>query len=77
MKSKKSLKEKKTSNNLDIKNSYGFIRSCENIIHFNQLLWSGKFNVLRESNIHKLFKRMSNYKTIINEENLSTIIDAY
>ena len=74
---KKLFERKKASNNLDIKNSYGFIRSCENIIHFNQLLWSGKFNDLRESNIHKLFKRMSNYKTIINEEDLSAIIDAY
>ena len=74
---KKLFERNKTSKNLDIKNSYGFIRSCENIIHFNQLLWSGKFNDLRESNIHKLFKRMSNYKTIINEEDLSTIIDAY
>jgi glutamate-ammonia-ligase adenylyltransferase len=74
---KKLFERKKTSNNLDIKNSYGFIRSCENIIHFNQLLWSGKFNEIRESNIHKLFKRISNYKTIINEEDLSIISDAY
>jgi glutamate-ammonia-ligase adenylyltransferase len=74
---KKLFERKKTSKNLDIKNSYGFIRSCENIIHFNQLLWSGKFNELRESNIHKLFKRISNYKTIINEEDLSIIRDAY
>ncbi|MDB0031948.1 nucleotidyltransferase domain-containing protein [Alphaproteobacteria bacterium] len=74
---KKLFERKKTSNNLDIKNSYGFIRSCENIIHFNQLLWSGKFNELRESNIHKLFKRISNYKTIINEEDLFIIRDAY
>ena len=74
---KKIFERKKTSNNLDIKNSYGFIRSCENIIHFNQLLWSGKFYDLRESNIHKLFSRISNYKSIINEEDLFTIKDAY
>ena len=74
---KKIFERKKTSNNLDIKNSYGFIRSCENIIHFNQLLWSGKFYDLRESNIHKLFSRISHYKYIINEENLFTIKDAY
>ena len=74
---KKIFERKKTSNNLDIKNSYGFIRSCENIIHFNQLLWSGKFFDLRESNIHKLFSRISNYKSIISEEDLFTIKDAY
>ena len=41
------------------------------------LLWSGKFFDLRESNIHKLFSRISHYKSIINEENLFTIKDAY
>ena len=42
---KKIFERKKTSNNLDIKNSYGFIRSCENIIHFNNSF----FNTLSES----------------------------
>ena len=51
---KKLFASSNTEQKLDIKNSYGFIRSCENIIHFNQLLWSGKINSLKESNIHKL-----------------------
>ena len=62
---------------LDIKNSYGFIRSCENIIHFNQLLWSGKFRELRENNIHKLFNILSKYNFIIDSKELILVKDAY
>jgi len=65
-----------TNTSLDIKNSFGYIRSCENIIHFNQLLWSGKFVDLRENNIHKIFKILSNYN-FLSQEDLITIKDAY
>ena len=68
---------KHESKSLDIKNSYGFIRSCENIIHFIQLLWSGKFNELRENNIHKLFNILSKYDFIINSKELLVVKDAY
>ena len=74
---KKLFSVKHESKSLDIKNSYGFIRSCENIIHFNQLLWSGKFNELRENNIHKLFNILSKYDFIINQKELIVVKDAY
>ena len=74
---KKLFSVKHESKSLDIKNSYGFIRSCENIIHFNQLLWSGKFNELRENNIHKLFNILSKYDSIINQKELIEVKDAY
>ena len=62
---------------LDIKKSYGFIRSCENIIHFNQLIWSGKINSLKESNIHKLFINLQSHENIISHDDLKSISDAY
>ena len=74
---KKLFSIKYESKSLDIKNSYGFIRSCENIIHFNQLLWSGKFRELRENNIHKLFNILSKYDFIIDSKELILVKDAY
>ena len=74
---KKLFSTKDESKKLDIKNSYGFIRSCENIIHFNQLLWSGKFKELRENNIHKLFKILYRYDSIIDSKDLKSVKDAY
>ena len=74
---KKLFSVKHESKSLDIKNSYGFIRSCENIIHFSQLLWSGKFKELRENNIHKLFNILSNYDFIIGPKELIVVKDAY
>ena len=68
--------QKQTTKVLDIKNSFGFIRSCENIIHFNQLLWSGKFERLRENSIHKIFNILSNYNFLSNKD-LIIIKDAY
>ena len=68
--------QKQTNKLLDIKNSFGFIRSCENIIHFNQLLWSGKFESLRENSIHKIFKVLSKYN-FLSQEDLIVIKDAY
>ena len=68
------IKDQSTS--LDIKNSYGYIRSCENIIHFNQLLWSGKFPPIRENNIHKLFIILNHYK-FLSESELKIVRDAY
>ena len=62
---------------LDIKNSYGFIRSCENIVHFNQLLWSGKIDSLKESNIHKLLNNLKSHNNIISKIDLKNISDAY
>ena len=62
---KKLFASSNTEQKLDIKNSYGFIRSCENIIHFNQLLWSGKINSLKESNIHKLLINLKKHENII------------
>ena len=64
------------STSLDIKNSYGYIRSCENIIHFNQLLWSGKFPPIRENNIHKLFIILNNYQ-FLSENELKIVKNAY
>ena len=62
---------------MDIKNSYGFIRSCENILHFNQLLWSGKFKEIRENNIHKLFNILPKYDFIIDPKELIIVKNAY
>ena len=67
---------KDQSKSLDIKNSYGYIRSCENIIHFNQLLWSGKFPPIRENNIHRLFSILANYN-FLSEYELKIVKDAY
>ena len=74
---KKLFAYKNNEQKLDIKNSYGFIRSCENIIHFNQLLWSGKINSLKESNIHKLLINFKTHKNIIPKNDLKNITDAY
>ena len=74
---KKLFSIKHDPKSLDIKNSYGFIRSCENIIHFNQLLWSGKFIELRENNIHKLFNILSKYDFIINSKELIAVKNSY
>ena len=74
---KKLFSVKHESKSLDIKNSYGFIRSCENILHFNQLLWSGKFKEIRENNIHKLFNILSKYDFIIDPKELIVVKNAY
>jgi len=74
---KKLFASSDTEQKLDIKNSYGFIRSCENIIHFNQLLWSGKINSLKESNIHKLLKNLKKHENIIPKNDLKNITEAY
>ena len=74
---KKLFASSNTEQKLDIKNSYGFIRSCENIIHFNQLLWSGKINSLKESNIHKLLINLKKHENIIPKNDLKNIIEAY
>ena len=74
---KKLFASSNTEQKLDIKNSYGFIRSCENIIHFNQLLWSGKINSLKESNIHKLLINLKKHENIIPKNDLKNITEAY
>ena len=74
---KKLFASNNTEQKLDIKNSYGFIRSCENIIHFNQLLWSGKINSLKESNIHKLLINLKKHENIIPKNDLKNITEAY
>ncbi len=74
---KKLFASSDTEQKLDIKNSYGFIRSCENIIHFNQLLWSGKINSLKESNIHKLLINLKKHENIIPKNDLNNITEAY
>ena len=74
---KKLFASNNTEQKLDIKNSYGFIRSCENIIHFNQLLWSGKINSLKESNIHKLLINLKEHENIIPKNDLKNITQAY
>jgi len=74
---KKLFASNNTEQKLDIKNSYGFIRSCENIIHFNQLLWSGKINSLKESNIHKLLINFKEHENIIPKNDLKNITEAY
>ena len=74
---KKLFASSNTEQKLDIKNSYGFIRSCENIIHFNQLLWSGKINSLKESNIHKLLINFKEHENIIPKNDLKNITEAY
>ena len=74
---KKLFSNKKSKNENNIKDSYGFIRSCENIIHFNQLLWSGKIQLFQISNIHKLLIKFKEYPSIINPEVLETVTNSY
>ncbi len=68
---------KSIQSSIDIKSSLGYIRTCENILHFFQLIWSGKFENLRNLSIHKLFNRLQNYPNIISSEDLLTIKYAY
>ena len=62
---------------INIKSSLGYIRTCENILHFFQLIWSGKFENLRNISIHKLFDRLFSYPNIISKEDLIIIKNAY
>ncbi|MDB9825142.1 hypothetical protein OAC15_03440 [Alphaproteobacteria bacterium] len=66
-----------TKSTIDIKSSLGYIRTCENILHFFQLIWSGKFENLRSISIHKLFDRLSDYPNIISNDDLSILKNAY
>ena len=68
---------KSTKSTIDIKSTLGYIRTCENILHFFQLIWSGKFENLRSISIHKLFDRLSDYPNIISSDNLLIIKNAY
>ena len=68
---------KSTKSAIDIKSTLGYIRTCENILHFFQLIWSGKFKNLRNISIHNLFDRLSNYPHIISSEDLLIIKNAY
>ncbi|MDA9162646.1 hypothetical protein N9O29_00175 [Alphaproteobacteria bacterium] len=66
-----------TKSTIDIKSSLGYIRTCENILHFFQLIWSGKFENLRSISIHKLFDRLSDFPNIISNDDLSILKNAY
>ena len=68
---------KSTKSIIDIKSSPGYIRTCENILHFFQLIWSGKFKNLRNISIHNLFDRLGNYPNIISSSDLLIIKNAY
>ncbi|MDB9776572.1 hypothetical protein OAB63_02275 [Alphaproteobacteria bacterium] len=68
---------KSIQSSIDIKSSLGYIRTCENILHFFQLIWSGKIENLRNLSIHKLFNRLQNYPNIISSEDLLAIKYAY
>jgi len=74
---KKLFSDKKHKNENNIKDSYGYIRSCENIIHFNQLLWSGKIQSFQISNIHKILNKFKEYPSIINPEVLEIVTNSY
>ena len=54
-----------------------FRSTCENILHFFQLIWSGKFENLRSISIHKLFDRLSDFPNIISNDDLSILKNAY
>ena len=62
---------------INIKTSLGYIRTCENLLHFVQLLWSGNFTKLRNVSIHKLFIILLNYPNLISKEDLLSIKQAY
>ena len=62
---------------INIKSSSGYIRTCENIVHFLQLLWSGKIKKLRNISIHKLFKVLESNQNIIKKEDIFLIKKAY
>ena len=61
---------KSTKGSINIKSSLGYIRTCENILHFFQLIWSGKIQNLRNISIHKLFDKLFNYPYIISKVDL-------
>ncbi|MGY9016611.1 MAG: hypothetical protein ACKVGX_00465 [Alphaproteobacteria bacterium] len=68
---------KSTKGSINIKSSLGYIRTCENILHFFQLIWSGKIQNLRNISIHKLFDILFNYPYIISKVDLLIIKNAY
>ncbi|MDC0861118.1 hypothetical protein OAQ08_00785 [Alphaproteobacteria bacterium] len=71
------LFSKSTKVSINIKSSLGFIRTCENILHFFQLIWSGKLENLRNISIHQLFDRLLDYPNIICKADLLIIKKAY